>query len=81
MKTRQPAVRTTIAIDRDVLDVARSLAAARRTSVGRALTDLARRGLERSDRVVHEEGFPVVAVSAAAAPITSEMVAAVLDEE
>jgi Arc/MetJ family transcription regulator len=38
-------MRTTLEIDDDILQVARTLAAAERTSVGKMLSDLARSGL------------------------------------
>ena len=74
-------MRTTLSIDEDVLRAARALAAAQRRSLGRVISDLARRGLApRADRIGSEDGFPVFKVDSDAPPITSDMVGAALDE-
>lgn len=67
-------------LDPDVLQAARSLARARRTSLGRVLSDLARGGLAPR-REGSRKGFPVFRVSQAARPLTSEAVARALDED
>lgn len=69
-------MRTTLEIDDDVLSVARSLARRTGGSIGRALSNLARRGLESagSDSIGEEHGVPVFIVPASTPPITSEMV-------
>ena len=53
------AVRTTLDLDDDVLQAAKELAAARRTTAGKVISDLARKGLEpaRSGRV--RNGVPL----------------------
>lgn len=72
-------MRTTVTIDDDVLAVARALAARQRTSLGSALSELARRGFRRP--VVDEEnGLPVFRVAADAEPITNEDVEKALDD-
>jgi hypothetical protein len=43
-----PAMRTTLDLDEDVLQAAKELAAVRGTTAGRILSDLARKGLESS---------------------------------
>ncbi len=74
-------MRTTLSIDEDVLQAARALAAAQRRSLGRVISDLARRGLApRPDRIGSEDGFPVFRVDTDAPVITPEMVSAALDE-
>ena len=73
-------MRTTVDLDPDVLQAARSLARSRRTSLGRVLSDLARGGLAPR-REGSRKGFPVFRVSPDAAPLTSEAVARALDEE
>ncbi|MBV9207716.1 MAG: antitoxin [Actinobacteria bacterium] len=74
-------MRTTLSIDEDVLRAARALAAAQRRSLGRVISDLARRGLApRADRIGSEDGFPVFRADSDAPPITSDMVGAALDE-
>jgi hypothetical protein len=54
-------MRTTVDIDRDVLDAARQLATARGVSLGAALSELARRGME-SHTLSSRNGFPVFQV-------------------
>jgi hypothetical protein len=74
-------VRTTLTIDEDVMQAARALAVAQRRSLGKVISDLARKGLApRPDRIGSEEGFPVFRVDPDAPVITPEMVAAALDE-
>ena len=67
-------MRTTVNLDADVYKVAVSLAAQRKSTLGKVLSDLARRGLAPSTRPVTRGGFPVFDVPAGAPPITSEMV-------
>ncbi len=43
-------MRTTLDLDEDVLQAAKELAAVRRTTAGRVLSELARKGLESSSR-------------------------------
>ena len=65
-------MRTTVTIDNDVLAVARALAERNGTSLGRALSELARRGF-RTTHAAAEQGQRVVfAVKPGAEPITSE---------
>lgn len=67
-------MRTTVNIDADVYRAAASLAAERKASLGRVLSDLARRGLAPQGRIRDEGGFPVFDVPSGAPPITPEMV-------
>ena len=73
-------MRTTVTIDDDVLAVARALAERNRSSLGNALSELARRGF-KNIAATSEDGdgttFPVVAD---AEPITSEDVYRSLDD-
>ena len=72
-------MRTTLQVDDDVLAAARTLAAEQDVSVGRALSELARRGMQpRAPR--HERALPVFDVPADAAPITPDMVREAFDE-
>ena len=65
-------MRTTVNIDNDVLAVARALAERQGISLGRALSELARRGF-KSMHAAAEQGQGVVfAVDPGADPITSE---------
>lgn len=74
-------MRTTLALDDDVLEAAKSLAASDGRSLGRVISDLARRGLEPRKRTARDRGFPVVKISQSARPLTSEMVRRALDED
>lgn len=65
-------MRTTVTIDNDVLAVARALAERQGTSLGRALSELARRGF-RTMQAGEVQGV-VFAVDPGADPITSENV-------
>jgi hypothetical protein len=73
-------VRTTLDLDADVLDAARELARARRTSLGAIVSELARAGL-RPTAVEVVEGLPIIRARPNAPMITSEMVRRALDDE
>jgi hypothetical protein len=66
-------MRTTVAIDDDVLEAARRLAAARDQSLGKVVSDLMRRGLAvRLPPSTREAGFPTFEVRDDSPPITLE---------
>ncbi len=67
-------MRTTANIDADVYREAASLAAEKKSTLGKVLSELARRGLTPSGRIKEKGGFPVFDVPAGTPPITSEMV-------
>lgn len=69
-------MRTTLEIDDDVLDAARSLARAEGASLGAVVSRLARKGLAPVARLRRRGGFPVFDVPPDAEPITPEMVRA-----
>jgi len=73
-------MRTTLVIEDDVLEAARSLAEAEGKSVGEVISTLARRGLAPQPQETTEGSFPVFTVSAGAKPITMEMVQRALEE-
>jgi predicted transcriptional regulator len=73
-------MRTTLNIDDDVLDVARSVAAAENKSVGTVLSELARRGLVLRSKSKKRLRFPVFNVPRHAVPLTLERVNDALDE-
>lgn len=73
-------MRTTVDLDPDVLEAAKSLSRSQRRSLGQVLSDLARRGLAPR-REGARDGFPVFRVPAGAAPLTPEAVARALDED
>lgn len=68
-------MRTTVDLDDDILLVARHLAQDRSQSLGRVVSDLARRGLQPAERVVARKGeIPVLARKPNAHPVTTQMV-------
>ncbi|HJS96745.1 MAG TPA: hypothetical protein VJ741_20920 [Solirubrobacteraceae bacterium] len=73
-------MRTTLDLDEDVVTAARELAAIEGRSLGRVISELARRGLTPA-RIEAEDGLPVIRVPAGTPPITPEMVRRALDED
>lgn len=73
-------MRTTVTIDDDVLAVARALAVQKGSSLGSALSELARRGFKSASTVGIDGDPTVFAVPADAEPITSEDVYQALGE-
>jgi len=73
-------MRTTLHIDDDIYEAARSLAAIERSSVGKVLSQLARRALSPSRPAQSVKGFPVFDVPSQTPPLTPEMVREALDE-
>ena len=66
-------MRTTLAIDDDVLAAARKLAAAQDRSLGQVVSDLMRRGLSvRTGYQTDKGGFPTFQVREDSPPITLE---------
>jgi hypothetical protein len=53
-------MRTTLDIDEDVLQVAKDLAALKKISAGKALSDLARKGLKPAQPYKIRNGVPVL---------------------
>lgn len=77
-----PQVRTTLHLDSDVYQAARSLAAARGQGLGSVVSALARKGLSASHQPTRSRrGFPTFDVAASAQPITTEMVRSALEDE
>ena len=74
-------LRTTLNLDKDVFEVAKTIAGAEHRSLGEVVSELARRGFASPAPVFGEEdGFPVFRVARGAPPITPEMVRAALEE-
>lgn len=76
-------MRTTLTIEDDLLAAARSLARAKSESVGEAVSELMRRGLEATPRVRAargDSGFPTFSVPRGAHPITLEDIRRAEDE-
>ena len=79
MRRYSDAMRTTVQIDGDVLEAARRIAAADGRSLGRVLSDLARRALKPA-ALRPGAGFPTFDVGSDAPPITTDDVARAADE-
>ena len=76
-------MRTTVDLDDDVLSAAKELARLRRDSLGRVLSDLARRGLQpaSSPQIEEKRGIPVLVHQPNAIPVTPELVRQLLESE
>jgi hypothetical protein len=75
-------MRTTVDLDEDILRVAKDLARETEQSLGRVLSDLARRGLEPPKTTARiRNGIPVFDRLPGAKPVTSEMVKELLESE
>jgi hypothetical protein len=77
-----PFMRTTLAIDDDVLAAAKRLAEREHKTVGEVISALARQGLTRSTLGVKAErnGVPLLPVRRGATPVTMELVNQLRDE-
>lgn len=74
-------MRTTLDLDDDLLVTAKEIARERGASLGRVISDLARRGLSPTVPVLTDGVvFPHFVVEVDAPPITSDAVARALDE-
>jgi hypothetical protein len=75
-------MRTTVAIDDDVLAAARALAERQRRSLGDVLSELARRGLAPSPSSAKKTrgDVPLLPMRANAAPVTLELINRLRDE-
>jgi hypothetical protein len=75
-------MRTTLAIDDDVLAAAKHLAERDQKSVGEVISTLARQGLVRGARATRSErnGVPLLPRRRGAAPVTPEWVNQLRDE-
>ena len=74
-------MRTTLTIDDDVLDAARALAEQSHRSLGKVISDLARRGLKPRAEYRTRGGVPCFTVSENARPFTPEAVRHALDDD
>lgn len=74
-------MRTTLAIDDDVLAAAKGLAAQQRKTVGEVISDLARRSLSpRASGGKLRNGIPLLPVAGHPAPVTPELVKQLQDD-
>ena len=76
-------MRTTLAIDNDVLAAAKHLAEREHKSIGEVVSTLARQGLARGTRSAKTErnGIPLLPSRRAAVPVTLELVNQLRDEQ
>jgi hypothetical protein len=75
-------MRTTVDLDDDLLQVARHLALEREQTLGRVLSDLARKGLRPSRKSSARAGtIPTLPRKPGARPVTSQMVRELLEAE
>jgi hypothetical protein len=76
-------MRTTLEIDDDVIQAAREMARLKNQGLGRAISDLARRGLapESSPVIELQDGIPVWKHGPDAVAVTSEMVRNLAEDE
>ncbi len=74
-------MRTTLDIDPEVMAAARQIAATRSKSIGKVISELARRGLEVCSSTATRQGFPIFEVPPGARPLTMEDVRRGEDEE
>lgn len=73
-------MRTTLNLPDEVYEVVRSFATTKRISMGDALAELVRKGLNPSPRFRSKSAFPSFEVSADATPITLDHTLAIEDE-
>jgi hypothetical protein len=75
-------VRTTIDIDEDILRAAKHLAEERSQSLGRVLSELARKGLQPSAHPLDaRNGVPLLPRKSGARPVSSQTVKDLLESE
>lgn len=76
-------MRTTLAIDDDVLAAAKHLAEREQRTVGEVISALARQGLARAGRSSRTErnGIPLLSSKKGAVPVTLELVNLLRDEQ
>lgn len=73
-------MRTTLEIDNDVLELAKSLARHRKQSIGRVISDLCRKKLQVGESAPVKNGLRVIQRDKAATPVTLEIVNMLRDE-
>ena len=73
-------MRTTLAIDDDILLAAKAMARQQDRSIGAVISDLARRSLHRPAPARERNGVPLLAPQPDSPPVTLEIVNALRDE-
>ena len=81
--TLKSTMRTTLAIDDDVLAAAKHLAEREQRTVGEVISSLARQALARTGRGTRTErnGIPLLPSKKSASPVTLELVNQLRDEQ
>jgi len=75
-------MRTTLDIDQDVLQIAKEMAALRKTTAGKVLSDLARQGLRPPDVTPStRNGVPLLPPRPDERPVAMELVNKLRDQE
>lgn len=74
-------MRTTIDIEEDVLLAAKEIAKQRKSTVGRVLSELARKSLTKKAVVSKKTGLPIFPVQPGAGVVTLELVNKLREEE
>jgi negative regulator of replication initiation len=74
-------MRTTLNLDEDIAEVIKSYAESRSVPIGKAASDLIRRGLEAPLQTKLVNGFHVVVLPRNSPKVTTEDVKRLLDEE
>jgi len=74
-------MRTTLNIDDDVMEILKSYAEARSVGLGKAASELVRRGIEAPLETRMVNGFCTVVLPKGTAKITSEQVKRLLEDE
>jgi hypothetical protein len=81
MHHREPAMRTTLAIDDDVLAAAKEMAATEQKSVGEVISALARNGMRPiNTKRKTRNGIPLLAVRPGSPRVSSELVRQLQEE-
>ncbi len=73
-------MRTTLTLEDDALEAAKALARRRRVTLGKAVSELVRRGARQMLATDTRHGLEVVKLRPGSAPVTSSRVAELLDE-
>ena len=76
-------MRTTLDLDPEVLSAAREVSKLNGQSLGKVISDLARRGLEPQEKlsVRLENGIPILQHKRRPVPVTSELIRALAEQE
>jgi hypothetical protein len=73
-------MRTTLAIDDDVLVAAKAMAAQQQRSLGEVISELARRSLRRTQASGERNGVPLLSTRPDTPPVTLDIVNALRDD-